>query len=472
LSTVAVTPDGRRILSGGQSTVPIGQTKLKYGPSYVTLTEIRLWDPETGERVKDLQGEKDHGLGYAALSRDGRHVAVGDSGVLRILDATTGTMERTISLPGCGGHQPTFSPDGTLVAMAIHNTIGLFEVATGRRLHHDERTPEGEFASCAWSPSSDRIVTGHSDGEVRMWEAATGKLLWHKVLAPVMSSSGWNARPAFLAFSGDGWLVVAAGQRDDPIAYRNGIVVIYDAATGLLRRQADQQEIRWAALAPDGRMVVVGTSHGGWDDTHFVGVEVGTGRTRWTNPPEGQRGGFVQVAGMQFHPDSSLMEAALRDGNVIRFNGLTGREQRRFLADGRTPEQRKASRPRDPDLFTAAFSADGRTLVSSSDEWVCVWDVEAGALRSRIRYPDAQGCFLALAPDGKTIATSAVLGDSKIRLYDIDTGEPVLTLEPADDGANVLSFSPDGTRLLTGSLRGTAVVWDVRRRQGTPRAGE
>ncbi len=292
-----------------------------------------------------------------------------------------------------------------------------------------------------------------------------------------MSSSGWNARPAFLAFSGDGRLVVAAGRRDDPIAYRNGIVGIYDAATGLLKRQADQQEIRWAALAPDGRMVIVATSHGAYDDAHFIGVEVGTGRTRWTNPPEEQRGGFVQVAGMQFHPDSSLLEAAMRDGNVIRFNGLTGREQRRFLADGRTPEQQKAGRPREPHLFTAAFSVDGHTMVSSSGEWVCVWDIEAGTLRRRIRYPHAHGCFLALAPDGKTVATSAVryagdIGDSKIRLYDIDTDDSALTLEPVDELADVLSFSPDGTKLLTGFHRGTAIVWEVRRRQGTPRARE
>ena len=310
-----------------------------------------------------------------------------------------------------------------------------------------------------------------------MWEAATGKLLWHKLLAPVISPSGWNARPAFVAFSGDGQLVVAAGRRDDPVTYSNGIVAIYEAATGRPVREADQKEIRWAALAPDGRMVVVATSHGGWDDTHFIGIEVETGRTRWTNPPEEQRAGFVQMAGMQFQPDSSLLEAAMRDGNVIRFNGLTGREQRRFLADGRTPEQQKAGRREDPDLFTAAFSADGRTMVSSSDEWVCVWDVEAGTLRRRIRHPNAHGCFLALSPDGKTVATSDVLyagdpGEDKIRLYDIETGEPVLTLEPVDDRADVLAFSPDGTKLFTGFHRGSAIVWDVRREQGAPRARE
>ena len=96
--------------------------------------------------------------------RDGRRVAVGDFSRLRILDAATGRAERTIELPGSWGRRPAFSPDGTLVAMPIDNTIGLFEVSTGRRLHHDESTPVGNVVSAAWSPSGDRIVTGHDDG--------------------------------------------------------------------------------------------------------------------------------------------------------------------------------------------------------------------------------------------------------------------------------------------------------------------
>ena len=74
--------------------------------------------------------------------------------------------------------------------MPIDNAIGLFEVSTGRRLHHDESTPVGYSLSAAWSPSGDRIVTGHNDGFVRVWDAATGKLIWHKLLAPVISRGG------------------------------------------------------------------------------------------------------------------------------------------------------------------------------------------------------------------------------------------------------------------------------------------
>jgi WD40 repeat protein len=477
LNFVAVTPDGRRIMSVGQTTKLIGETKLKYGPKNVTMSEVRFWDIETGQRVADYHGDEEYGFGYGALSRDGRHVAVGDFSRLRILDAATGHAAQTIELPGYWGQRPVFSPDGTLVAMPIHNTIGLFDVSTGRRLHHDESTPAGFVQSAAWSPAGDRLVTGQEDGLVRVWDAATGKLIWHKLLAPVISRSGGSADPAFVSFSRDGKLVVVAGRRDDPVKFDDGIVAIYESARGRTVREAYQKQIRWAALAPDARMVVVATSHGAYGDTHFIGVEVATGQTRWANPSQDERSGFYPVAGMHFAANSPWFQAALRDGTVIRFSGLTGHEQRRFEADWRTPEQQKANRPRSPDMLEAAFSADGRTLVSSQTEWIYVWDVESGTLRRKFRHPHQNGCKLTLSADGRTLATSdpwysEVRGEDATRLYDIETGETVLTLATPDDRTNVLTFSPDGTKLFSGFRRGNAIVWDVRRGQGTPRAKE
>ncbi len=181
---------------------------------------------------------------------------------------------------------------------------------------------------------------------------------------------------------------------------------------------------------------------------------------------------FSQVAGMRFERDSSFLELAISDGDVIRFNGLTGREQRRFLADGRTPEELKGKRKTNRALlfYVAAFSDDGRTMVSYGGESICVWDIENGGLRRRIRYPNPPGCLLSLSSDGKTVATAELLvpgkfSEDKIRLYDTTSGDLVLTLEPGDDRAHVLAFAPDDTKLLTGFHRGTAIIWDVRRGQ-------
>ena len=176
------------------------------------MSEVRFWDIETGERVADFHGDEDFGFGFGALSRDGRRVAVADFGRLRILDAATGQTERTIELPG--SLRP---PAGVLARWnarrdADRQSIGLFEVSTGRRLHHDASTPVG------FHRIRRVVAVGRSDRyrARRRFRAGlgrrTGKLIWHRLLAPVIGRRGWNARPAFVSFSRDGKLVVAAGR--------------------------------------------------------------------------------------------------------------------------------------------------------------------------------------------------------------------------------------------------------------------
>jgi WD40 repeat protein/beta-lactamase regulating signal transducer with metallopeptidase domain len=486
LKSMVVTPDSRHIITAGNHEEGEGAEKRREnlrledprdvlraldalqaaGPMQPTVkrTEIWLWDIATGEQVRDLNRPEEIGFGDVALSPDGRRMAIVNFGGLRMLDASTLGPRWAVDLPGWWGRPVAFSSDGKLVAVPEQNTVAIFEATTGRRLHHDESTPVGRVGAVAWSPSGDRIVTGHSDGYVRVWDAATGKLIRPRRLAPIVRPGDPAAAPNFVGFSRNGKLLLAAGHRDPASETGKGIVVVYDAATGEVAREIPRGWIRLAAPAPDGRLVVVA------NDNSVAGIEAMTGRPRWSTPTVNKPDTYVQPAALQFEANPPWFDVALKDGTVIRFNVLTGHEQRRFFADGRTPEQRVAARPGNEVLSAAAFSADGRTMASFSPGWISLWDVEAGMLRRRIRYPASEACLLALAPDGKTVAATGVrseedFGEVTIRLYDSETGDSVLTLEPADDRADVLAFSPDGTRLLTGSQRGSVVVWDVHTRQ-------
>lgn len=468
LNSLTVTPDGRHIMTAGQRTVPRDQTKLKHVSKNVTLSQIYFWDLKSGKRTSVVNGDEDYGFGYATLAPDGKTVAVGDFSRLNFWDVGSSKLVRTIALPGWWGRQPVYSPDGKLVAIPVHNAIGLFEVATGRRLHHDERTPIGDVRSAAWSPDGDRIVTGHYDGYVRSWDSQSGTLLWCRELAPVISLSGWHAGPAFVGFTPDGKSVVVAGRRDEPVEFQNGIIVIYDAATGGLQREITLTEIRNGALSADGNMIVAATNHGGIGQTHLHAYDAATGRAVFVTPPKEQKIGLWDAKVMRFRSDSQVLLVATGGGDVIQFDASTGQQQHKVLADYRTPQEIQVGRPREPQLWSGAFSLDGKTLVSSSAEWVYVWDVDTGTMRLQIRHPHDHGCNLCLAPDGKTLATSDLQyagddGTDAIRLYDIDTGDELLTLDPGGNRAGVMSFSPDGKRLFTGFHRGSGIVWDVNR---------
>lgn len=467
LNVVAVTPDGRRIMTAGQHTLPREQTKVPYGPKFVTISDVWLWDIETGRQLGRPGGNDGYGFGYASLSPDGKRIAIADFGLLRIVDADSGKSVRSISLPGAWGNPPQFSPDGALVALPIGTRVALFEVETGRRLLHDDEADFGDVVSADWSPAGDQIVTGHEDGRVRVWDAQAGELRWQQLLAPVVSPSGWNARPWFVGFSGDGRRVVVAGRRDDPVEYREGIVAVYEARRGLeIRKTIVKTDVRHAALSPDRTTVVVGTSNGAADDIHLIAIDVESGETVFTNPPPEQPAGFWKLNAFRFAPDSSALHAAAGDGTVVVFEGKTGKERSRFVAEFRAPEEIPAGRFSVPQMWHGAYSADCRVLVSNSAGMLCVWDVPSGKMLHKFRHPHEHGCHVALSPDGKVIATSDLqyagdYGQDTIRLFETSTGRILKEFEPDDSRASVLVFSTDGSKLLTGFHRGLATIWDV-----------
>ncbi|MHC1763227.1 MAG: protein kinase [Verrucomicrobiia bacterium] len=125
-------------------------------------------------------------------------------------------------------------------------------------------------------------------------------------------------------------------------------------------------------------------------------------------------------------------------------------------------------------VFTVEFSSDGRKLLTvSRDNSARVWDATTGQPlappllhdASRVRSGEFFGwphpLFAQLSPDGQRVVTASLDGTAQV--WDAATGKPLLTT-PLKHPAWVVCarFSPDGNRVATSCADGLVRVWDAR----------
>jgi WD40 repeat protein len=111
---LAVTPDGRHLLSGTGGSLQSSLTVLNIGHGADNV--LRLWDAASGNLVREMKGHE-HAVYAIDVSPDGRLAASGDwGGTLRLWNLETGVEVSKIG-PG-QGRVPfvAFSPDGHSIA--------------------------------------------------------------------------------------------------------------------------------------------------------------------------------------------------------------------------------------------------------------------------------------------------------------------------------------------------------------------
>jgi WD40 repeat protein len=288
VSSLRFSPDGKVLAVGG------------YG-------EVRLLDSSSGKVLAALSGHT-HYVRSIAFSPDGKLLAAAGGapqieGEIKIWDVSSHQFVRTIRGHSDCIYSVAWSPDGKLIASGSYDRmVKLWDAATGKEVRNLQDHIDAVFA-VAFSPDGKRLASASQDRTVKIWDVASGKRLYTLSDA----SDGLTS----VAYSPSGDQVAAAGYDKTIYVWR-----LSDTDGHLAQSLiADQDTLLALVWSPDGKTIVTASSDGSirFRDTKLDLTGVIDRQPDW-------------VEALDMSPDGKRLAAGRYNGTLSLYDVTTLRE--------------------------------------------------------------------------------------------------------------------------------------------------
>lgn len=484
---------------------PDGKYILTASADYTAI----LWDVTTGKMLHQLKRHTG-AVVTAQFSADGKYIATGsaDSTVL-IWDALTGNLlqqlkghdrsvESVLFIPGSqtlvvlsssrlfywdyiSNHLQAvikddfinlmrLSPDGKELLTGGHDFVCIRDAITGKILHRLNKNDERGVMNIGYSKTGRYITATFYNQTGIIWERPANKVVY-KI------TSGSREIPYGIYFSpNDEYFIIPfwnhtievyktsdfsllykldlsqstvktiAFNRDSKTfatASDNGNAIVWETATGKQLHRFEIGLIAFARLqpplfSPDGNNLVLPYLNG------VKIIELSTWKTKLDM--KGHTSGMF----MQFSNDGKTLISGASDGVVTQWTSPTGEMVRQ-------PVIKDAA-------HTIVLNPNGNSFatVLRNEKSICLFDYQTNKLLTRLEEMPSYPIDIEFSPDGNHIACASSGFDSKLFVWETQTGKRVQQITVNTESINELIFSPDNNKIITGNSDNTAVIWDVK----------
>src|SRR5258708_23518556 len=160
--------------------------------------------------------------------------------------------------------------------------------------------------------------------------------------------------------------------------------------------------------------------------------------------------------------ESTIERGDLKGENKQRKNDGENPKKNSGVSVGATPKSLKAFEHAPGKIQCIGLSSDGKTLaIGCEDGTVKLWDVETGKVLATLNSEKKKVNSVAFSSDGKLIASGS--SGNIVRIWEVPGGKEKAVCQDRKEPADIMSvaFMPDGKSILGANYLGVVKEWDV-----------